>query len=237
MKVTDSKGNSDEQDVTVKVTNIEEGGMVTLSTLQPRVGFPVTATLTDPDNIAADSVSWQWYRGESATSIQTDIEQTNGLSETECVNATSRDCPIKGATSNTYTPVADDIDGFLTAVATYTDGYTADEDDEDVVAGPVENDNSAALADTRNKAPVFPDQDDDMEGRQTAQERMIVENTASAMSIGDPVTATDEDTNLTYSLGGPDAASFDIVRGSGQLQTKAELEQRDEGHLHGNRDG
>ena len=43
--VTDSKGNTDEQDVTVKVTNMEEDGVVTLSTLQPRVGFPVTATL------------------------------------------------------------------------------------------------------------------------------------------------------------------------------------------------
>ena len=32
-------------------------------------------------------------------------------------------------------------------------------------------------------------------------------------------------TNLTYSLGGPDAASFDIVRTSGQLQTKAELDK------------
>ena len=41
LKVTDSKGNSDEQDVTVKVSNIEEVGMITFSTLQPRVGFPV----------------------------------------------------------------------------------------------------------------------------------------------------------------------------------------------------
>ena len=61
--VTDSKGNTDEQEVTVKVTNMEEDGMVTLSTLQPRVGFPVTATLADPDNITAGSVSWQWYKG------------------------------------------------------------------------------------------------------------------------------------------------------------------------------
>ena len=54
--VTDSKGNSDEQDVTVKVTNIEEDGTVTLSTLQPRVGFAVTATLADPDNVTEGSV-------------------------------------------------------------------------------------------------------------------------------------------------------------------------------------
>ena len=30
---------------------------------------------------------------------------------------------------------------------------------------------------------------------------------------------------LTYSLGGPDAASFGIVRDTGQLQTKAELDK------------
>ena len=95
--VTDSKGNTDEQDVTVKVTNIEEDGVVTLSTLQPRVGFPVTATLADPDNVTADSVSWQWYRGANV--------QTTNLPE-ECAETTSDNCAIKDATSDTYTPVA-----------------------------------------------------------------------------------------------------------------------------------
>ena len=84
--VTDSKDNTDERDVTVKVTNIEENGVVTLSTLQPRVGFPVTATLADPDNVTADSVSWQWYDGAI---IEGNLEQ----------NA------IEDATSATYTPV------------------------------------------------------------------------------------------------------------------------------------
>ena len=40
------------------------------------------------------------------------------------------------------------------------------------------------LADTRNKAPVFPDQDDEMEGEQTDQERSVAENTDSDMPIG-----------------------------------------------------
>ena len=61
--VTDTESNTDELAVMVKVTNIEEDGAITFSTLQPRVGFPVTATLTDPDNITANSVSWQWYDG------------------------------------------------------------------------------------------------------------------------------------------------------------------------------
>ena len=68
-----------------------------------------------------------------------------------------------------------------------------------------------------------------MEGRQTDQERNVVENTEPAQAIGDPVVATDEDTILTYSLGGPDAASFAIIRDSGQLQTKADLDKETKG--------
>ena len=41
--------------------------------------------------------------------------------------------------------------------------------------------------------------------------------------MGSPVLATDDDT-LTYSLGGTDAASFDIDQATGQLQTKALLD-------------
>ncbi|MDE0397656.1 MAG: cadherin domain-containing protein [Candidatus Poribacteria bacterium] len=54
--------------------------------------------------------------------------------------------------------------------------------------------------------------------------RSIAENTAAGANIGTPVAATDVDGNtLTYTLGGTDAASFDIVSTSGQLQTKAAL--------------
>ena len=203
--VTDSKGNTDEQDVTVKVTNEEEPGTVTLSTLQPRVGFPVTATLADPDNVTADSVSWQWYDD----AVEIDLE----------MNA------IEDATSATYTPVMGNVGETLTARASYTDGNANTGDAKDAATGAAAN---MVLVDTRNKAPVFPDQDTEMEGRQTAQERMIAENTAAADDIGAPVAATDEDENLTYALGGPGAASFDIVRTSGQLQTKAELDTESE---------
>ena len=217
--VTDSKGNTDEQAVTVKVTNMEEAGLVTLSTLQPRVGFPVTATLTDPDNVTADSVSWQWYRGRNVS--------TTNLPETDCVDANADNCPIKDATSATYTPGAGDAAKILTAVATYTDGNANALDVKDVASG--EADNTVVL-NTINKAPVFEDQDLETEGRQTAQERTVEENTASGIEIGGAVTATDEDMNLTYALGGPDAASFDINRGedldtAGQLKTKAALDK------------
>ena len=224
--VTDTKGNTDEQAVMIKVTNVEETGAIEFSTLQPRVGFPVTATLTDPDNVNADSVEWQWYRGETFS----DVIPTN-----ECDTATDAQCLIKDATSATYRPAAGDagdaddtnpVPHRLTAVATYTDGHA---DAKDLVIARGAKD---VLANTLNDAPVFPDMDPDTEGRQTAQERNIPENSPAETvggdptPIGDPVEVeSDEDDNLTYLLGGPDAASFRIVRSSGQIQVKAALDK------------
>ena len=61
--------------------------------------------------------------------------------------------------------------------------------------------------------------------------RSVDENTPPGVNIGDPVSATDADEDaieygntLTYSLGGTDAASFDIDPSTGQLITKAPLD-------------
>ena len=55
--------------------------------------------------------------------------------------------------------------------------------------------------------------------------RSVAENTDAGENVGAAVAAIDTDvgTTLTYSLGGADAASFDIVSTSGQIQTKAAL--------------
>ena len=65
-----------------------------------------------------------------------------------------------------------------------------------------------------NQAPVF---------SPASVERTLEENTAAGQNVGAPVAATDADTGdtLTYTLGGTDAASFDIVSTSGQIQTKS----------------
>ncbi len=69
-----------------------------------------------------------------------------------------------------------------------------------------------------NQAPVFTD------GASTT--RSVAETTTAGVHIGAPVAATDVDNDvLTYSLGGTDAASFDIVASSGQLLTKASLDR------------
>ena len=68
-----------------------------------------------------------------------------------------------------------------------------------------------------NKPPVF------TEGARATRE--VPENTGVGEDIGAPVAATDPESNApTYTLGGTDAASFDIVDTSGQLQTKAPLD-------------
>ena len=51
--------------------------------------------------------------------------------------------------------------------------------------------------------------------------RSVAENTAAGQNVGAAMTATDADSDtLTYTLEGTDAASFDIVSGSGQIRTR-----------------
>ena len=55
--------------------------------------------------------------------------------------------------------------------------------------------------------------------------RTVAENTEAGEAIGAPVAATDPESDApTYTLGGTDAASFDIAESTGQLQTKAPLD-------------
>ena len=55
--------------------------------------------------------------------------------------------------------------------------------------------------------------------------RSVAENTPAGKPIGAPVTATDADGDaLTYTLTGPDAASFALDETSGQIQTRAALD-------------
>ena len=64
--------------------------------------------------------------------------------------------------------------------------------------------------------------------------RTVVENTAAGEDIGDPVAATDADADtLTYTLGGDDAASFDIDGATGQLLTTAGQRGAGRGQLRG----
>ena len=116
--VRDSAGNTDEQAVTVKVTNMEEAGVIELSTLQPRLSFPITATLTDADNITAGSVSWQWYKGDVTQARLGRVWTTN-----ECVDASYQQLLHQGRDiCDLHTRCMFDVGDTVVAVALYTDG-------------------------------------------------------------------------------------------------------------------
>ena len=74
-----------------------------------------------------------------------------------------------------------------------------------------------------NTAPAFFDSESNPI---TEADRSVVENTAAGENVGAPVAATDPDTGdtLTYTLGGTDAASFDIDPLTGQLMTQETLD-------------
>ena len=186
----DPSGAYDTITVTITVNNVDEAGTVTLSSTQPVVEIRLTATLDDPDDVSG-SATWSWARSPNGTSSWT---------------------LISGATSASYTPVFDDVDDYLRATASYTDGEGSGKSAQVVSANRVQP-APAPL----NEPPVFTPIEPDLHD--------VDENTVAGEDIGPPVTATDDDNDpLTYSLDTAGAESFDIVATTGQLQTKAALD-------------
>ena len=201
--VTDSGANTDEMDLTVKVTDVDEDGTVNLFPLQPRIGFPTTASLEDVDG-GVSGVIWQWARSvaDNLAVNDTNIASDDGTVWTD----------IGGATSPAYTPVADDLNKKLRAVAKYTDSQGGSKSARAASANDVE-------ADTTNKAPEFPDQSDAPGIQNDETTRNVAEDAAEDTVVGTPVAATDANTldTLTYTLGGVDAGSFSINNANGQI--------------------
>ena len=181
--------NTDTSDVTVTVTNVDEDGEIALSSVQPEVGTPYTATLDDPDG-GVSNIVWLWE-------ISSDRTTWNAMD---------------GATSNSYTPVDDDEGNYLRITVTYNDAHGAGKSAQAV------SDHAVGERQADNQAPEFPASETGV--------RSVAEDASPGTEFGDPVEATDEHHQvvLTYSLSGTDATSFDIVRTSGQLLTKARLD-------------
>ena len=198
VKATDETMNTGEEMVMVEVTNVDEPGMVTLSAVQPQSATEFTAMLSDPDGGVSDT-KWQWAKSGSENGSYADIED---------------------ATSETYTPVDEDIGAYLRAMVTYEDTEGAGK------TARMKSMYSVQGVRGSNSAPEFAEDQDPVEdGVQGEAEREVVENTAAGKTVGSPVTAEDEDgDNLTYTLEGTNAASFDINWATGQILTKGELD-------------
>ena len=199
---------SADQMVVVKVTNVVEGGKVTLSPEDAVLGVELTATLTDPEGGVSASGQitgerWTWHKHAT----DADFEVDNGT-------------PIPNATSPTYTPVSGDVDDYLRAMVTYT--YQGGGSKTGV------SDAVQVQTSRENQAPRF------KEGASTF--RVVMENVMmvdddaaedtddTADNIGSPVEATDANGDMvTYTLGGADASLFRI-RSDGQLEVKGKLD-------------
>ena len=174
--------------MTVMVTDVEEDGTVTLSSVQPKVAIELTASLEDSDG-GVTNVTWQWERDGETPPRETCSE----------VEATEWE-EIDGAESATYTPVTSpitDVDKCLRAIAKYTDRRG---DGKTSTMGVSDN---PVIVNTDNRAPEFKDQPSSLE---------IAENSDADAEVGD-IEATDpnNDDNLTYSLTGVDAGLFKIA--------------------------
>ena len=198
----DAEGKSASLAVTVTVTNEQEPGSVALSTVQPEVKTSLSAALSDPDGVRSGTTTWQWSRTKVATSpCPTEIT----ASEWE---------EITGATSVRYTPVTGDTGHCLLATATYRDALASNRSARsDSSVHPVQ------ARDTANQSPVFPNEN-------ASQTITVAENATG--DVGTRIVASDEGggDNLTYTLGGTDAASFDIAWGdtagtAGQISVAA----------------
>ena len=105
--------------VTVTVTDENEAGTLTLSSVRPKMGELLMATPTDPDGVTAGTAMWQWERsaGRNVWVV------------------------IDGATEASYMPTAVDTGAYLRVTATYDDEHGLDHSVEkvasNVVTGPL----------------------------------------------------------------------------------------------------
>ena len=222
--------------VTVKVTNRQENGTVKVTPAQPRIGIPVTAVLTDSDNVPYGP-TWKWWKGMPTPIDDPAATCTPG----DGGIAISWDS-IRDTASATYTPHSSDLGYCLRAVAMYNDGFHQQgvEGTAPSTTGiyPDTGTNTDGSSDRPNRFDKtanmvlndvqYPSDNLPPEFGSNTTERFVPENAAVGNDVGEPVTANDPNgahTLAGYSLSGADQASFDINAHTGQLITEMKFNQ------------
>ena len=118
------------------------------------------------------------------------------------------------ATGDVYTPALEEVGSYLRATARYIDGHGSNTEEARQVSARIGNPPPV------NSDPVFPSTED---GR-----REVPENSVSGTSVGDPVEATDLNTDdiLAYSLSGPDAAYSPSLHRAGNSRWQRTCNER-----------
>ena len=218
--------------LTVEVGNVDDPGELTLQWLQPEVGTPIRATLTDPDGNIGNS-TWTWSTSKVGGIL--DVNDESHWNEVTGDGAPTIGTP-PGAdydTVSSYTPQGDNVgvdapddvavdEGkHLRVVVTYTDMQGDTKSARDISMNPVRAEVSSP---GDNGSPDFGQEEDT---------RTVPESTAMGDRVGDPVAATDPDNDpddtvpfdtLTYELvASPDDPNagddhfFDIDMATGQI--------------------
>ena len=145
-------------------------------------------------------------------------------------NEASSTCAINGATSSTYIPTADDANEKLQARATYLDAFKTDiglstSATAATTAGDGDDDGDAASKASRNNAETRPNENALPDfGEDESVSRSVAENVKGA-SVGDPVTAIDDDV-LKYSLSGDGSDDFEVAGDQITTAKKLDFETR-----------
>ena len=223
------------EELSITVTNIEEPGMLKLSSDQPGIDVGLEATLTDPDNGIANA-KWQWY----AMDTKPTLPLTDGDDDGDfIIDELPASAMIEGATSMSYTPrpkidadedagieaYAGDEGKFLVATVLYSDNAPPMDDantmdvDESLVRELVE----VSVFAVRK----FPDVNHRPAFASAAMSRDVNENETD---VPEAVTADDPDGDpLAYDItGGADMAAFDIDD-NGQISTMGDTKLDAEG--------
>ena len=203
--------------VTVTVTDVDEDGSISLSTLQPQVDVPLTATLTDQDarSVPANPIInavWKWEQSPATDGPWTLIPGAGD--EPTLANNTPGSV---AKASDGYTPVKATAGMYLQATVTYTDEHGDDKTAMAVLAHPVRTKPAGT-----NATPSFPDENSATPGTIEVS-RKVKENAPPGTLVGKPVVARDAGDILTYRLSGSDSAYFSINRATGQITVKKTL--------------
>ena len=191
--------------VVVKVTDEDELGVITLSSLQPQVGAQLMASLSDVEVTpnppqAGNDLAWKWERSRSRSS---------GWEA------------IHGEVTASLSPGEDDVGHYLRVTATYD---VASDDDTERTAQAVSLNKTRAAPLTADAIAVFPDTPSG------ANDRSVDENSPAGTAVGEPVAAIDTvDDVLTYSLTGEGGFRIDPATGQITVGSRTVLDADDTG--------
>ena len=199
---TDANNSSDDQNVTIAVTNVDE---------PPAAPAPPVVTTGAVSGSETTILEVNWYPPENTGPAINGYE----VEYKKSIDTTFKSENVSQSGTNTNATIS-----MLEADTSYQVRVRAKNGEAD----DTENWSLSATGSTNkegNAAPVFPNTED---GR-----RSVAENTPPGQIFGASVAATDANSlEPIYSLAGPDAGLFDIGETTGQLMTKADLNHEDE---------